>query len=100
MALPELNLGADIGLTLGQSLLILLLVVAFERYFLYPILYRVALSGNPGLFTASAVLIVLASSLATEDAGLSMAMSAFLAGLLISDSLYRHQVMAEIRMMG
>ena len=97
LALPELNLGADIGLALGQSLLILLLVVVFGRYFLHPILYRVALSGNPELFTASAVLIVLASSLATEYAGLSMAMGAFLAGLLISDSLYRHQVMAEIQ---
>ena len=100
MALPELNLGADIGLTLGQSLLILLLVVALERYLLHPILYRVALSGNPGRFTASEILIVLASSLANGHAGLSMAMGDFLAGLLISDSLYRHQVMAEIRMMG
>ncbi|MCW8908108.1 MAG: monovalent cation:proton antiporter-2 (CPA2) family protein [Sedimenticola sp.] len=97
LALPELSLGADIGLALGQSVLILLLVVVVGRYFLHPILYRVALSGNPELFTASAVLIVLASSLATEHAGLSMAMGAFLAGLLISDSLYRHQVMAEIQ---
>ena len=49
------------------------------------------------LFTASAVLIVLGTAYATEHAGLSMAMGAFLAGLLISDSFYRHQIMAEIR---
>ena len=97
LAMPELAIGKDIGLALLQSLLILGLVVVFGRYFLHPLLYRVALSGNSEIFTASAVLIVLGSALATEQAGLSMAMGAFLAGLLISDSLYRHQVMAEIQ---
>jgi len=40
---------------------------------------------------------VLGAAMATEHAGLSMAMGAFLAGLLISESAYRHQVIAEIQ---
>jgi monovalent cation:proton antiporter-2 (CPA2) family protein len=97
LAMPELSIGEDIGLALGESLLILGLVVLLGRYFLHPLLHRVALSGNAEIFTASAVLIVLGTALATEHAGLSMAMGAFLAGLLISDSFYRHQVLAEIQ---
>ncbi|TNG00210.1 MAG: potassium transporter KefC, partial [Gammaproteobacteria bacterium] len=97
LATPELTIGEDIGLALAESLLILLLVVLIARHLLHPVLYRVALSGNPEVFTASAVLIVLGTALATEHAGLSMAMGAFLAGLLISDSFYRHQVLAEIQ---
>ncbi|MGD2119735.1 MAG: monovalent cation:proton antiporter-2 (CPA2) family protein [Chromatiales bacterium] len=97
LALPEMSIGEDIGLALGESVLILGFVVVIGRHFLHPILYRVASSGNPEVFTASAVLIVLGAAVATEHAGLSMAMGAFLAGLLISDSSYKHQVLAEIR---
>jgi len=96
LAMPNLGIGSDIGIALAESLLILGLVVVLGRYFLNPVLHRVARSGNPELFTASAVLIVLGTAMATERAGLSMAMGAFLAGMLISDSSYRHQVMAEI----
>jgi Kef-type K+ transport system membrane component KefB len=52
---------------------------------------------NPEVFTASALLIVLGAAVILEHIGLSMAMGAFLAGLLISDSSYKHQVMAEIQ---
>jgi monovalent cation:proton antiporter-2 (CPA2) family protein len=97
LAMPELTIGEDIGLALAESLLILGLVILLGRYFLHPLLHRVALSNNPEVFTASAVLIVLGTAYATEHAGLSMAMGAFLAGLLMSDSFYRHQVLAEIQ---
>jgi len=97
LAMPELTIGEDIGLALAESLLILGLVILLGRYFLHPLLHRVALSNNPEIFTASAVLIVLGTAYATEHAGLSMAMGAFLAGLLMSDSFYRHQVLAEIQ---
>jgi len=96
LVMPDLTIGQDVGIALAESLLILGLVVIVGRYFLNPVLHRVALSGNPELFTASAVLIVLGAAVATERAGLSMAMGAFLAGLLISNSSYKHQVQAEI----
>jgi len=96
LTLPELSIGEDVGLALIESMVILVLVVLAGRYFLHPLLHRVALSRNPELFTASAVLIVLGTALITEHAGFSMAMGAFLAGLLISDSSYKHQILAEI----
>jgi len=96
LIMPELGGGEDIGLALLESVVILGLVALAGRYLLGPVLQRVAQSGNPELFTASAVLIVLGTAMAAERAGLSMAMGAFLAGLLISDSSYRHHILAEI----
>jgi monovalent cation:proton antiporter-2 (CPA2) family protein len=97
LAAPGVSIGADVGLALLESVAILALVVIAGRYLLHPLLHRVARAGSPEVFTASAVLIVLGAAMATEHAGLSMAMGAFLAGLLISESAYRHQVMAEIQ---
>ncbi|TNE76773.1 MAG: potassium transporter KefC [Gammaproteobacteria bacterium] len=97
LSAPQLSIDEGIWLQLIESVAIVGLVVFLGRYFLHPILHRVALSGSPEVFTASAVLIVIGTALATEHAGLSMAMGAFLAGMLISDSFYRHQVIAEIQ---
>lgn len=97
LTMAEMSISEDIGYALVESLMILGLLVIVARYLLHPILRRVALSGNSEVFTASAVLIVLGTALVTEHIGLSMAMGAFLAGLLISDSAYRHQVIAEVQ---
>ena len=97
LTMSELSIGADVGYAFLETLLILGLIIFGGRYLLQPILHRVALSGNPEVFTGSAILIVLGTALLTEHIGLSMAMGAFLAGLLISDSTYRHQIIAEIQ---
>jgi voltage-gated potassium channel Kch len=97
LASPETGFGGDIGLALIESLFILVLVVVVGRFLLHPLLHRVARAGSPEVFTASAVLIVLGTAMVTEHAGLSMMMGAFLAGLLISESTYRQQVIAEIQ---
>lgn len=99
LTMPEFSLGMNVGVSLLKSLFVLGLIVLVGRFLLHPILHRVALSGNSEVFTASAVLIVLGTALVSEHIGLSMAMGAFLAGLLISDSSYRHQVMAEVQPM-
>ena len=96
LAMPQLTIGTDIALALAEALAILLVVALGGRYLLQPILYRVAYAGSREVFTALAVLLVLGTALITEHIGLSMAMGAFIAGLLIADSPYRHQVVAEI----
>lgn len=96
LADPAAADGRHIGFALLESLAVLALVVVAGRYLLHPVLHRVARSGSTEIFTASALLIVLGAAVATEHAGLSMAMGAFVAGLLISESAYRHQVIAEI----
>jgi len=96
LTMPELSIGADIGLAILESLLIMAAVVAVGHYLLHPILHQIALTRNSEIFSATALLIVLSAALVTEYVGLSMAMGAFLAGLLLSGSSYKHQVMGEI----
>lgn len=95
LAMPALTLAEDLILALGEAILIIVLVILAGRYLLQPILHRVAKSHNPEVFTTSAVLLVLGAAVLMEHVGLSMAMGAFLAGLLIADSSFRHQVIAE-----
>jgi monovalent cation:proton antiporter-2 (CPA2) family protein len=97
LAMPQLSIGADIALALVEAVGILLLVVVGGRYLLQPVLYRVAHARSREVFTALAVLLVLGTALLTEHIGLSMAMGAFMAGLLIADSPFRHEVIAEIQ---
>jgi monovalent cation:proton antiporter-2 (CPA2) family protein len=97
LAVPELSITADVGLALVEGLVILALIVLGGRYLLQPILHRVALFGSPEVFTATAVLLVLGTATVMAQIGLSMAMGAFVAGLLVADSEFRHQVVAEIQ---
>jgi len=97
MAAPELTIAEDVLLALAKTLIILTLIIIATRYILNPLLNILARLGSPEIFTASALLLVLGSAHAMESIGLSMAMGAFVAGLLIADSSYRHQIIAEIQ---
>ncbi len=97
LALPDMSLSQNILFALGEAILILALIIMIGRYLLQPVLYFIARSRSSETFTASAVLLVMGTAYITEHIGLSMAMGAFLAGLLIADSVFRHQVMAEIQ---
>ena len=66
------------------------------RYLLKPILNIAARSGIPEIFTATALLLVIGSALLMEVAGMSMVLGAFLAGMVLADSEYRHQLEADI----
>ncbi|MGD8533190.1 MAG: monovalent cation:proton antiporter-2 (CPA2) family protein [Gammaproteobacteria bacterium] len=96
LATQHLSVGTDLAIALVEAVVILLAVVAGGRYLLQPLLHRVAQSRSKEIFTAVTVLLVLGSALLTEHLGLSMAMGAFIAGLLIADSPFRHEVVAEI----
>ena len=61
-----------------------------------PILQTAARSGIPEISTATALLIVISSALLMEFAGMSMVLGAFIAGMLLADSEYRHQLEADI----
>jgi len=97
MATPELTIAEDVFFAFTEALLILVLIITTARYILNPTLNRLARFSSPEIFTASALLLVLGSAKVMESIGLSMAMGAFAAGLLIADSSYRHQIIAEIQ---
>lgn len=82
----------DVGIGLAS---IAGLVIA-GRYLLNPLFRILADSRAREVMTAAALLVVLGSALAMQLGGLSMAMGAFLAGVLLSESTFRHQLEADI----
>ncbi len=72
-------------------------VLAAGRWIVRPLLHEIAHSRLRELFTLAALLIVLTSAWITERLGLSMALGAFLAGMLLAESEYSHQIEAAIR---
>lgn len=96
LAVDEVTIGADIAIALVEAMAILLAAIVGGRVLLQPLMHRIAAARSRETFTAVAVLLVLGSALLTEHLGMSMAMGAFIAGLLIADSPFRHEVIAEI----
>jgi glutathione-regulated potassium-efflux system protein KefB len=74
----------------------LLSVVATGRWLLSPVFRVLAAARAREVMTAAALLVVLGSALVMQLGGLSMAMGAFLAGVLLSESSFRHQLEADI----
>lgn len=74
---------------------IVVLVVA-GRYLLNPLFGFLARFGGREVMTAGALLVVLGAALLMQAGGLSMAMGAFLAGVLLSESSYRHQLETDV----
>lgn len=66
------------------------------RSLLDPLFRALARAGAREVMTAAALLVVLGAALAMQTAGLSMAMGAFLAGVLLSESTFRHQLEADV----
>lgn len=97
LAQPESSVGGNFGLAILESVGMVLAVILIGRWLLRPALHQVALHGSQEIFLATALLLVLGTAVLIEKAGMSMAMGAFLAGLLIADSEFRHQIMADIQ---
>ena len=83
-------------LAVGEAMLGIAAVVLIGRYGLNPFFRILARSGAREVMTASALLVVLGAALLMQEVGLSMAMGAFLAGLLLAESNFRHQLEADI----
>ncbi|WP_313625550.1 monovalent cation:proton antiporter-2 (CPA2) family protein [Achromobacter sp.] len=74
----------------------ILALLAVGRWLLNPLFRLLAAARAREVMTAAALLVVLGAALLMELGGLSMAMGAFLAGVLLSESTFRHQLEAEI----
>ncbi|MGI9249332.1 MAG: monovalent cation:proton antiporter-2 (CPA2) family protein, partial [Woeseiaceae bacterium] len=100
-ALPLLGANAsfDEGIEFAQIGLMVITIAGLivgGRLLLRPVLQVAARSGIPEIFTATALLVVIGSALLMEYAGMSMVLGAFIAGMLLADSEYRHQLEADI----
>ncbi|MPY72123.1 MAG: glutathione-regulated potassium-efflux system protein KefB [Alphaproteobacteria bacterium] len=88
--------GAASALAVLQVVAVVVAVVVVGRLVLRHALRLVARSGIREIFTASALLTVIGTALIMQSVGLSMALGAFLAGVLLADSEFRHALEADI----
>ncbi len=78
------------------GILAIAILLAAGRYLLDPLLSTVARYGNKESMTATALLIVVGAAYGMQSAGLSMGLGAFVAGLLLANSNFRHQLETDI----
>src|SRR5262245_35069163 len=90
------NLAVSLAGALLQAVAVVIAIVAAGRYVLRPIFRFAAQTGSRDLIMAITLFMVIGVAAATGLAGLSTALGAFLAGLLLSESEYRHEVEIDI----
>lgn len=93
--------GAEVTVTerlisVGFGIAAIAALVVAGRYLLDPMFRLLARFGAREVMTAAALLVVLGAAVLMQAGGLSMAMGAFLAGVLLSESTFRHQLEADI----
>ncbi|HEY5791009.1 MAG TPA: glutathione-regulated potassium-efflux system protein KefC, partial [Gammaproteobacteria bacterium] len=86
----------DNWISFGKILVAIGAIVVGGRYVILPLFRRAARSGVREIFTASALLLVIVISLVMEAVGLSMALGAFLTGVLLAESEYRHALETDL----
>jgi CPA2 family monovalent cation:H+ antiporter-2 len=97
LATGEGSVGGALGLAMLKALAALMVIVMVGRLALRPLFRLIARLDIGELFVATTLLVVLGVSWATEQAGLSAALGAFLAGLLLAETEFRHQIEADVK---
>lgn len=93
---PSGEVGAPLWQTAALAIGAVAVVLAFGRYLINPIFRFLARNGGREVMIAAALLVVSGTAWLLDTVGLSMAMGAFLAGVLLSDSSFRHQLEADV----
>ena len=82
---------------LGKGIIVLIIMLSIGHWLLRPIFHAMAKTRSPDLFMLTVLLFTLSAAWLTHEAGLSLALGAFLAGMMIGETEYRHQVEADMR---
>ena len=90
------QLGGSVLAVLG-GIVAIVAVLAAGRWLLRPLFHEIAHSRLRELFTLTVLLVVLGSAWASNVAGLSLALGAFLSGMMLAETEYRHQIDSVIR---
>ncbi len=80
----------------AKTIAVIIAFVAASRVAVRPILKLIARHSSSEIFTAAALLLVIGAAVLMEHLGLSMSLGAFLSGLLLADSEFRHELEADI----
>ncbi|MBA1446296.1 MAG: monovalent cation:proton antiporter-2 (CPA2) family protein [Chromatiales bacterium] len=90
MAMPLLS-------ALLKAALVFVVIMAAGHWMLRPLFHEIARARSAELFTLTVLLVTLAAAWLTHEAGLSLALGAFLAGMMLGETEFRHQIEADIR---
>ncbi|MGQ0384985.1 MAG: cation:proton antiporter domain-containing protein [Gammaproteobacteria bacterium] len=88
---------AGIAAAIAKAAVGLVIVLAAGRWLLRPLFHEIAGSGAPELFMFAVLFVAIGAAWATHAAGLTFALGAFLAGMMLAETEYRYQVEAGIR---
>ncbi|VAW70737.1 Inner membrane protein, KefB/KefC family [hydrothermal vent metagenome] len=87
----------EISYSFAMGIGVTVIMLAIGRWLLRPLFHEIASAHSAELFTLAVLLVALLSAWATEFAGLSMALGAFLAGMMLSETEFKHQIENDIR---
>lgn len=82
--------------TVGRDVLVIAIILVGGTFLVRPLFRIVGGARTPEVFTATALLLVIGTAALADWAGLSMSLGAFMAGVMLSDSEYRHELQADI----
>lgn len=85
-----------LGLALAKAAAAVAVIVAAGRLIVRPALQAIAVARSRQVFVAAGLFLALGTGWASEKAGLSMALGAFLAGMLLAETEFRHQMESDI----
>ncbi len=88
--------GGSTWMAAGKAVGVIAAVVVGGRYLLRPVFRTVAATQIPEVFTATALLVVLGAAWLMQLVGMQMSLGAFLAGVLLADSEFRHEIESQI----
>ncbi len=87
---------ASLGIAIAQAVVTVALILIAGRVLVRPFLRFVSVERSPEVFMAGTLLIIVATSVITHAAGLSAALGAFLVGLLLAETEFRHEIEVNI----
>jgi CPA2 family monovalent cation:H+ antiporter-2 len=90
------SLLGTLGLSLLKSVVVFAIIVVLGRVWLRPLFHEVATARSREFFMLTVLLVTLGAAWITSLAGLSLPLGAFLAGIMIGETEYRHQVESDI----
>jgi monovalent cation:H+ antiporter-2, CPA2 family len=97
LALPTDQLFSAMGIALLKASVVLAIILYFGKILMTPLFNLVARQKSSELFVLAVLFVTLGMAWITAAAGLSLALGAFVAGMLISETQYRYQVDNDIR---
>jgi CPA2 family monovalent cation:H+ antiporter-2 len=91
------SLMSELGTSLVKGLFVVGVILAVGHYVLKPLFHEVAQSKSQELFTLTVLTMVLAAAAFTGEMGVSMTLGAFMAGMMLGETEFKHQIESDIK---